>query len=186
MSLAAIRLNFHLLPLACLALACQDPAAPQTHVSAQYDLTSAGCDLDSDWCGSTDLAGSYRLVMTGFDSDALTITGVNRLGASVTAQLTIGTAFKPTLPPNPIFPTDPTLPPNPVIPTDPLLPPSPIFPNDPIIVGLLSDYDNALSLGFGDGSSVYTAISNLAAARVGARLWIDSSSGVVRAFRPIN
>jgi hypothetical protein len=137
-------------------------------------VTSEVCDIDSDWCGFTDIAGSYRLVMTGFDSDALTLTGMNRFGASVTAQLTIATAFKPTLPPSPIFPTDPTLPPNPV------------FPTDPLIDGLLRDYDNALSLGFGDGSSIYTAISSLAAARVGTRLWIDPGSGVVRAFRPMN
>jgi hypothetical protein len=93
----------------------------------------------------------------------------------ITAQLTIGTAFKPALPPNPVFPTDPTLPPN------------PIFPNDPIIDGLLRDYDNALSLGLGnDGSLIYSAIGNLAAAGVAARVWIDQSSGVVRAFRPLN
>lgn len=174
MSPAALRVNSLLLPLTLAALACQDPTAPLPHAAVQYDVSSAACDIDSDWCGSNDLAGSYRFVMTGFDSDALTITGVNRRGASVTAQLTIATAFKPTLPPSPIFPNDPLLPPNPVI------------PNDPVIVGLLADYDAALSIGLGDASLIYTAIGNLAAASVAARLWIDPSSGVVRAFRPMN
>lgn len=175
MTPVALRLNSLLLPLTFAVVACQDPAAVQPDVSAQFDVSAAGCDIDSDWCGFTDVAGSYRMVMSGFDSDALTITGVNRRGASVAAQLTIGTEFKPGLPPNPI------------IPTDPLLPPNPVFPNDPLIVALLQDYENALSgdLG-GDGSTIYTAVGNLAAAGVAARIWIDQSSGVVKAFRPLN
>ena len=174
MSPAALRLNSLLLPLTLAALACQDTTAPQPHASARYDVSSAACDIDNDSCDLTDVGGSFRLVLDGFDSNSLTLTGVNRSGAAVTAQVTIGTAFKPTLPPSPIFPTDPVLPPN------------PIFPNDPLIVALLQDYDNALTLGLGDGSLVYSAISSLAAARVPARVWIDQRTGTVRAFRPMN
>ena len=174
MSPAALRLNSLLLPLTFAALACQDSTAPQLQASPEYDVTSAACDIDNDSCDLSDVGGSFRLVLDGFDSNSLTLTGVNRKGAAVTAQITFGTAFKPTLPPSPI------------IPTDPILPPNPIFPTDPLIAGLLSDYNNALSLGLGDGSLVYSAISSLAAARVPARLWIDQRTGTVRAFRPMN
>ena len=175
MSPAALRLNSLLLPLTLAALACQETTAPQSDASPRYDVTSAACDIDSDWCDLADVGGSLRITLNGFDSDALTLTGVNKKGATVSVQLTIGTAFKPSLPPNPIFPNDPLLPPNPV------LPPS------PIVEGLLLDYDAALGADLNsDGSLIYSVISNLAAAQVPARIWIDRTTGVVKAFRPMN
>jgi hypothetical protein len=181
MSPAALRLNSILLPLTFAAVACQDPTVPQTDAASPlYDVSTEACDIDSDWCGVTDVAGSYRLMLNGFDSDALTLTGVNRSGAAVSAQLTMATAFKPGLPPSPIFPTDPTLPPSPI------LPPNPIIPTDPLIIAALAQYNDAVSIGLGEGPLVYSAISSLAAAGAPVRVWIDQRTGAVRAFRPIN